>query len=105
VDRGTVDRWIAGKTRPNDPGVLRRFAEGHGLDLDEVVAAAGLRPGVEAPGEPTRERDEELELILASDLPRAAKQELIEHVERLRAQDAERRKDNIRMIIRGRRGA
>jgi transcriptional regulator with XRE-family HTH domain len=105
VDRGTVDRWMNGKTRPNDPEVLERFARGFELDSDEVAAAAGLRPGAEAPSEPTVERDEELELILTADLPQAAKQELIETLLRQRDQDKARRMENLRLIIGGRRGA
>lgn len=104
VDRGTVDRWMNGKTRPTDPEVLQRFAEGFELDPDEVFAAAGLRPGVEAPSEPTREQDEELEAILTADIPTAAKQELIEMLMQLREQDKARRMDTLRLII-GRRSA
>jgi transcriptional regulator with XRE-family HTH domain len=63
VDRGTVHRWESGKTSPTDPEVVQRFAEALNLDLDESLAAAGLRPGVTAPAEPTREVDAEIELV------------------------------------------
>lgn len=63
VDRGTIHRWETGATRPEDAEVVQTFAQLLGLNLDEALAAAGLRPGVEAPAEPTREVDEEIELV------------------------------------------
>lgn len=63
MDRGTVHRWEIGRTKPEDPEVVRAFAEVLGLDLDEALAAAGLRPGVAPPSTPTMEVDEEIELV------------------------------------------
>lgn len=63
VDRGTVYRWESGKTTPTDPDVVQRFATVLGVDLDEALAAAGLRPGTTAPLAPTRERDAEEEYV------------------------------------------
>lgn len=62
-DRGTIHRWEAGSNRPEDPDVVQAFALALGLDVDEALAAAGLRPGTEPPAEPTREYDEEIELV------------------------------------------
>lgn len=64
VDRGTVHRWESGKTTPIDPEVVQRFAEALDLDLDEALAAAGMRPGVTAPAGPTREVDPEEQYVL-----------------------------------------
>ncbi|MGC1214125.1 MAG: helix-turn-helix transcriptional regulator [Micromonospora sp.] len=43
VDRGTVHRWEAGTTRPEDAAVVHAFADLFGLDADEALTAAGLR--------------------------------------------------------------
>lgn len=61
VDRGTVHRWETGQTRPDDATVVQTFAALFGLDLDEALSAAGLRPG-ERPDAPTP-LDAELELV------------------------------------------
>lgn len=62
-DRATVGRWEDGKNRPGDADLVARVAEVLGLDLDEALAAAGLRPGVTPPPTPTMEVDEEIELV------------------------------------------
>jgi len=103
VDRVTVWRWENGQQRPEDAGVVARFAAILCLDEEEALAAAGLRPGVAAPTEPTRERDEELEEILVADLPQRIKQELIEAVLAEREHDKERRMQMIQRLIRAER--
>ncbi|MFI6332951.1 helix-turn-helix domain-containing protein [Micromonospora chersina] len=90
MDRGTVHRWEIGKTRPEDPQVVQAFAEVLGLDLEEALAAAGLRPGVAPPAEPTREPDEEIDLVrtdprLSDDMKRRIIQLIRERRERDRA--------------------
>lgn len=100
VDRGTVHRWATGQTRPGDGELLHRFAEVLGYDLDEVLAAAGLKVVVEAPTAPTREADPELEAILLSGLDARVQQELIRYIEHQRDQDRDRRLDNLRTAIR-----
>ncbi len=67
VDRTTVYRWETGAQRPDDPDLVVRFANALNLDHDEALAAAGLRPGAAAPAEPTREYDEEVDLVLSDD--------------------------------------
>ncbi|MFI6161701.1 helix-turn-helix transcriptional regulator [Micromonospora haikouensis] len=62
-DRATVGRWEDGKNRPDDADLVARVAEVLGFDLDEALAAAGLRPGVAPPATPTMEVDEEIELV------------------------------------------
>lgn len=63
VDRGTIHRWETGQNKPESAELVASFARITGVDLDESLAAAGLVPGVDAPAEPTRERDEEVELV------------------------------------------
>lgn len=43
VDPATVWRWETGKQKPESPAVPEALAELFRLDLDEVLAAAGLR--------------------------------------------------------------
>ncbi len=62
-DRATVGRWEDGKNRPDDADLVARVAQVLGLDLDEALAAAGLRPGVTPPATPTMDLDEEIELV------------------------------------------
>jgi len=50
VDRATVTRWEQGITRPESADVVQRFADLLGIDLEDALAAAGLRPT----GEPER---------------------------------------------------
>lgn len=91
VDRGTIHRWETGANRPEDPNVVQAFARVLGLDLDEVLAAAGLRPDVEPPAEPTREVDEEIELVRTDPrLSESMKRRIIELIleRRKRAREA-----------------
>lgn len=53
VSYATVWRWETGKQSPENAAVVARFAEVTGVDLNEALAAAGLRPGEEAPEQPT----------------------------------------------------
>ncbi len=48
VDRATVMRWEQGNTRPESADVVQRVADLLGLDLDDALMAAGLRPDVES---------------------------------------------------------
>lgn len=63
VERTTVWRWETGKQKPESADMVAAFARILDIDLDEALAAAGLRPGVTAPAEPTREVDEEIDLV------------------------------------------
>lgn len=40
----TIWRWETGKQTPERSDVIRRFVEATGVDLDEALTAAGLRP-------------------------------------------------------------
>ena len=99
VERTTVWRWETGKQKPESADMVAAFAAVLGIDTDEALAAAGLRPGTPAPAEPTRERDEELELILAASVSDRMKQRMIERLYELRERDKQRRMEEIRFII------
>lgn len=63
IDRVTVWRWENGKQKPENSEVVQKFAEATGVDLDEALAAAGLRPGAVAPKEPTQEPPMDPDLV------------------------------------------
>jgi len=53
VDRATVSRWEQGLNRPEDADVVKRFADLLAVDLEDALAAAGLRPSTAPrPSEP-----------------------------------------------------
>jgi transcriptional regulator with XRE-family HTH domain len=66
VDRGTVTRWEAGKSRPEDATVVTAFADLFGLDVDEALTAAGLRLTATPASRPTRDvpLDPDLKIIM-----------------------------------------
>lgn len=62
VDRATIYRWEAKQQRPENVDTVVTVAQVLALDVEEALAAAGLRPaGAEAP--PVEPYDEELELV------------------------------------------
>src|SRR5690606_27830540 len=48
----TVWRWETGRQRPERAEIVVRFASVTGVDLDEALAAAGLRPTAKTPSRP-----------------------------------------------------
>lgn len=56
IGRATIYRWESGEQRPERAEVVARLAEATGVDLDEALAAAGLRPATEQPSRPTHQR-------------------------------------------------
>lgn len=101
IDRGTVHRWEIGQTKPEDPETVRKFAEALKLDLEEALAAAGLRPGQEAPTTATRHEtpdEREIRIIWESGLPADLKRRLIEHVKARQERDRKARAEEIKMI-------
>lgn len=105
TDRTTVWRWENGRQTPENADTVADVARVLKLDQDEALAAAGLRPGVGAPAQPTVEVDEEVELILNSNLPDRKKTEMIGRLHELRQQDKARREQTIRWMIDEARGA
>lgn len=98
-DRATIGRWEDGKNRPEDAHLVALVAEVLGLDQEEALAAAGLRPGVKAPQQPTREPDEEVDLIMRAKVSDATRRRMLDRLAELRERDKQRRLDDIRWII------
>src|SRR5690554_2569289 len=55
IGRATLYRWEGGDQRPERAEMVARWAETVGVDLDEALAAAGLRPMRDVPERPTRQ--------------------------------------------------
>lgn len=108
VDRATVFRWEGGTSRPDSPAVVVTIADLFGLDLDEALTAAGLRPAPSPPPErPTQQRDPVIQWIL--DNPLFSDDEKVALVKRELARIARERADRIAELQwlvreRGRRG-
>lgn len=49
VDRATIWRWEVGRQKPESPDLIKAFATLFGLDIDEVLRIAGLRPSDDEP--------------------------------------------------------
>lgn len=64
IDRATIGRWESGLNRPEDADLVYRFADLFGLDVDEALAAAGLRPTTRAVAKPTKEPALDPDLVL-----------------------------------------
>lgn len=99
VDRVTIYRWETGQQRPESAETVARFARETGVDVDEALAAAGLRPGIQAPAEPTREPDEELDLIMAASVDNQTKQVMIERLLERRERERQARIADLRFMI------
>lgn len=65
VDRATIWRWEAGRQKPENAELIQAFADLFGLDLDEALAAAGLRPTTEPQRPPTPPMDPLVVRLLA----------------------------------------
>jgi len=65
VDRATIWRWESGRQRPEDPNKVKEFAELFGLDVEDVLRIAGLRPAGEPVGDVPAPMDPDLEALLA----------------------------------------
>lgn len=99
VDRTTVFRWETGKQKPENAELVRLFSQVLDIDLDEALAAAGLRPGP-APVEPTREYDEEIEMVRTDPgLTEAVKERIIEMIWERRERDKAAGIEETRRVI------
>lgn len=100
VERTTVWRWETGKQRPENADMVAAFARVLDIELDEALAAAGLRPGVVAPKEPTREFDEEIELVRTDPrLDDAMKQRIIDLIVERREREKAAALEETRRLI------
>lgn len=99
-DRATIGRWEDGKNRPEDANLVVSVADVLGLDRDEALAAAGLRPGVEAPATPTVEIDEEIHLVQTDpNLDEAMKRRIIDLILERRERDRAAALEETRRMI------
>jgi transcriptional regulator with XRE-family HTH domain len=99
IDRSTLHRWETAKARPENADMVQSFARETGVELDEALAAAGLRPGVPPPAEPTRERDEEIDLIMSAPVDDATRRRMLERLAYLRERDRKQRLEDIRFLL------
>lgn len=56
ISRATLYRWEGGDQRPERAELVMRWAEAVGVDPDEALAAAGLRPTKTAPARPATQQ-------------------------------------------------
>lgn len=99
IERTTVWRWETGRQKPESADNVANFARVLGINLDEALAAASLRPGIEAPTEPTREPDEEIDLILTAPVDDETRKVMMQRLLDQRERDKRRRLEEIRFII------
>lgn len=99
VDRATIYRWETGQQRPENADTVARFAQVTGIDVDEALAAAGLKPGTAAPAKPTRELDEEEQLIMRAPVGEAMKQRMLAKLHERRERDRQRRMEDFQDLI------
>lgn len=64
VDRATIHRWESGANRPEDADLVHHFADLFGLDTDEALTAAGLRPTRKPAARPTKEPPLDPDLVI-----------------------------------------
>lgn len=91
VDRATIYRWETGQQRPENADTVARFARITDVDIDEALAAAGLKPDVEPPTEPTRELDEDEQVIMRAPVDDALKQLMLRKLHERRERDRQQR--------------
>jgi len=91
VDRATIYRWETGQQRPENADTVARFAQVTGIDVEEALAAAGLRPSVEASPEPTRELDEEEALIMRAPVGDGLKEMMLSKLHARRERERQQR--------------
>lgn len=100
TDRTTVWRWENRRQKPENAEVVGEVVRVFKLDLDEALAAAGLRPGVGAPAQPTQELDEEIELVRTDHrLTENQKRRIIQMIEERREADRARSIEETKRVI------
>lgn len=100
VDPATVWRYENGRQKPESTEVPERIHAAFGIPLDEVMAAAGLKPDFVAPTTPSNVVDVEIERVRRSGLSRRIQKQLEDHIERERQRDLERRMAQTEFMIR-----
>lgn len=100
TDRTTIWRWEHGKQKPDAPDIVVRFAMALNIDPDEALAAAGFKPGIIPPAEPTRDYDEDFRRVMAADVDEDTRRLALEQLELMRQRDIQRRADDIEFFLR-----
>lgn len=100
ISRNTISRWEIGRYRPDKPEDVIAVARATGVDPGEALAAAGFRPDVPPPSEPTRAPDPELDRIRASKLSAPAKARLIARITERREREQAARLADLDDLIR-----
>lgn len=78
VDRATIWRWEAGRQKPESANLIKAFADIFGIEVEDALAAAGLRPSgepVPAPANPPMDPDvlKLMRMLADPDTPEATK--------------------------------
>lgn len=97
TDRTTIWRWEHGRQRPDDQGIVIKWADVLSIDRGEALAAAGL--ALDATPPPTPAVDEEVEMILRADVDQRTKEMALEQLHRMRMRDKQRRLEDIQTLI------
>lgn len=93
IAKSTIFLWMKqGAGNITIEGVFR-IADALGADRAEALRAAANIPALE--------RDEAVELILASDRPDSVKQQMIERLMRRREEDLRRQMEDLEFLLRG----
>ena len=102
----TVNRWLSQEVEVSEESV-RAAARALSLNPADLLVQVGYYQSDELlPTQPApAERDEEMDLILAADLPQSMKRRMIDRLEELREQDRRRRQDMLRWMIDEAKGA
>lgn len=100
VAHSTVWRWETGQQRPETPDAPEALARLLGLDVDEALAAAGLRQsGHGEPSPPPEPYDPEIELVRTDDrLSPETKERIIALIRRRREQSLEETRRMIEIL-------
>lgn len=98
VDPSTVWRWRKGRQKPESLEAVQALADLLQLDIDEVLAAAGLKPGPppEAPAPPP---DPEVELIMSAPVSRRQRERMLRLLGEMRKRDQQRRIEDLRLLL------
>lgn len=100
ISRNTISRWEVGRYRPDKPEDVITVARATGVDPGEALAAAGFRPDVPPPADPTPPPDPELDRIRASKLSPVAKARLIARITERRQREQDARLADLEDLIR-----
>ncbi len=99
ISRNTISRWEIGRYKPDRAEDVIAFARATGVPVDEALAAAGFRPDVPAPAEPSAPADPEIDRIRRAPISDAAKKRLVEMIVKRRAREQQTRMAELELLI------